>query len=151
MVVRRNIWLCVGVTGVLGGLALGSLIFDSAAAIRPASTFGFYVILGIFGFIGGGISFSFGKEIALYGTSLIGPFAFVRGWSLFLPGWPTDFVIANQAANGETLELTWQYYVYLVAIAVLFVLSSWWQHTKEPHHEETEKAAENDGYKRVDI
>ena len=149
MVVRKHIWSAFTVVAVIGGLAFGNLIFDSLLAVTSLSNFGYYVIVGVFGFMGFSISQRFGKEIALYGTSLIGSFAFVRGWSFFLPGWPTDYVIANDVANGEKLQLTWQFGVYLLAIAVLFALTSWWQHTKEPHHEETEKANVEDDYEKV--
>ena len=149
MVVRQHIWSAFTVVAVIGGLAFGNLIFDSLLAVTSLSNFGYFVIVGVFGFVGFSISQRFGKEIALYGTSLIGSFAFVRGWSFFLPGWPTDYVIANDVANGEKLQLTWQFSVYLLAIAVLFALTSWWQHTKEPHHEETEKANVEDDYEKV--
>ena len=150
MIVRKHIWSAFTVTAVIGGLAFGNLIFDTLLAVTSLSNFGYFVILGVFGFIGGGLSQKFGKEIALYGTSLIGSFAFVRGWSFFLPGWPTDYVIANDVANGEKLQLTWQFCVYLLAIAVLFVITSWWQHNKEPHHDETEEADKKETFTIVD-
>ena len=89
--IRRNIWLAFGITGVLCGFALGGIVYDAIlAAVDWESQVGYFVIVGLFGLLGGALIFKFDRKIALLGTSFVGSYAFVRGWSFVIGGWPSQ-------------------------------------------------------------
>ena len=68
----------------------------------------------------------FFNYIIVFATALIGAYAVVRGISFFAGGFPNEMTIADLIANNETEQLkdllTWHVYLYLVGLAILFVV-----------------------------
>ena len=127
MTIRRNIEIAVGVTGILGGLTIGNIIYEFLlASFDWESSIGWLVIVGIFGLIGGFLTFKFSGKIIILSTSFIGSYFFVRGWSLIIGGWPSEYVVWNHLKTGSELNLQWPFYVYLSIFLGLFVFTSWW-------------------------
>ena len=146
-IIRRNIGLAIIVTAILGGLTAGNAIYDLLlTSFGWESLIGWAVLVSLFGLIGGALTFKFGSEIILFGTSLIGSYFFVRGWSLIFGGWPSETVIFVSLRSEEHLDVTWSFYIYFVLTLVLFGLTSWWQHKKEPHHDEVEEAIKSNDF-----
>ena len=149
--VRRDIWLLVGVTGVLGGFSVGVVIESLLLAVHFDSFIGYLIIVGLCGFIGGLLSFKFGGKVILFGTSFIGSYMFIRGWSLIFGGWPSEHEVWTSLREGEEVELEWPFYVYFTIFLVLFGLTSWWQYQKEKHHEDVQNVMdEDDNWKRAE-
>ena len=48
---------------------------------------------------------------------------FVRGISIFAGGYPSEFDIAMSITNKSLSETTWTFFLYLVAMIVLAVIS----------------------------
>ena len=71
----------------------------------------------------------------MLGTSFIGSYLFVRGWSLIIGGWPSEISIFVGLRSGEHLVLTWSFYVYFVATLMLFAITSYFQHTRVKDHD----------------
>ena len=124
--VRRHIWLLVGVTGVLGGFSVGSAIESLLLAAGFDSFIGYLIIVGLCGFIGGLLSFKFGGKVILLGTSFVGSYIFMRGWSLIFGGWPSEHEVWTSLRDGEEVDLKWPFYVYFTIFLVLFGFTSWW-------------------------
>ena len=137
-IIRRNIGLAIVVTAMLGGITAGNAIYDLLlTSFDWESLVGWAVLVSLFGLVGVSLTIKFEGEIILFGTSFIGSYVFVRGWSLIFGGWPSETTIFVNLKSGEHLDLSWSFYVYLVVTLMLFALTSYWQHKKEPHHEET--------------
>ena len=148
--IRRSVWFAVKITGVVAGLALGNLVYDFLlTAADFESIVGYIVIVGLFAASGGALTFKYTKEVVVFGTSLVGSYAFVRGCSMIFGGWPSEEVIVNHLRTGADLDLQWPFYVYLVAIIAMFALTAWWQNEKEEHHEDVKKHNEDDEYQRA--
>ena len=71
----------------------------------------------------------------MLGTSFIGSYLFVRGWSIIFGGWPSEISIFVGLRSGEHLVLTWSFYVYFVVTLVLFAITSYFQQTRIKNHE----------------
>jgi hypothetical protein len=53
---------------------------------------------------------------------LIGSYAFVRGISLYAGGYPNEFTLAELLKQGLYKDISWVFYLYLIAIVVIFVV-----------------------------
>jgi len=89
--VYRLIWLGVGVLGVVGGYFLGTLIYSFALALMGWSSLWAMVLITITCSVAGGyLAFKFPQSITVISTSGIGSYAFMRGWSYFFKGYPSE-------------------------------------------------------------
>ena len=67
------------------------------------------------------ISYFTADYFAIYGTSLLGSYIFIRGLSLFFGGFPNEYLIYNSLKNNLELNLPFQFYLYLLLIVILFM------------------------------
>ena len=126
-IIRRNIDFAILVTAILGGLTAGNAIYDLLlTSFGWESLIGWAVLVALFGLASGSLMTKFDDEIILLGTSLIGSFLFVRGWSLIFGGWPSEITIFVSLTSGEHLVLTWSFYLYFVSTLLLFGLTSYY-------------------------
>ena len=89
--VFRTIWLGVGVLGVVGGYFFGTLLYSFALALLGWTSLWAMILISLGFAIGGGyVSFKFPKMTILVATSGIGSYAFMRGWSYFFKGYPSE-------------------------------------------------------------
>ena len=92
MIIRRNVWLMIGLLGLVAGFFSGALVF---ALISTASgwnaVWGYWVVSIIMAGLGCWAACYFGKTVVLLATSLVGSYLFMRSWTLFFPGhWPSE-------------------------------------------------------------
>ena len=89
--VKKTIWLGVGVLGVVGGYFLGTLLYSFALALLGWTSLWAMILTSVAFSVGGGyISFKQPKLTILLATSGIGSYAFMRGWSYFFKGFPSE-------------------------------------------------------------
>jgi Domain of unknown function (DUF4203) len=88
----KTVWFAVGILGLIGGFFIGSLIFTILIALG-----GFKPKLWLMIFFNivcavcfGMLSFKFSKQVVLVCTSLIGSYAFMRGLTYFIGGYPAE-------------------------------------------------------------
>ena len=138
-IVKKNIWLLVGLTGILAGFSLGYLTF--AIAVKAAgsgsiqSQTALYIWCVVFAIFGGILCCSFGRQVVLYGTSLLGSYLFMHGWALLFGGLPDEASMIARLANHDRIKLKGEFMLYLVVFVGLFVFSSLIQKTGLEHEE----------------
>jgi MFS family permease len=123
--VMKTVWIAVGLLGVIGGFFLGSLIytivlnFVSIGALWAMITFSIVCAI-----LGGFMSFKYSKAVVLLFTSLIGSYAFMRGFSYFLGGWPSEAVLFESLKNQEPIKGLTQYFWIYVALFMTGAIGS---------------------------
>ena len=145
--IRRNIWPAVGLVGIVYGAYLGFFTFCFILVVSGWESFIALVSLTLVGAVVGGVlACKYGPEIVLIGTSFIGSYIFMRGWTYILGGFQSEAEIVSKVANHEILEVPVSYWWYMILFVVVFVFTSQWQRMKEEDAEELKTA---DGYYRV--
>jgi len=116
----------VAVLSGWGGLCLG-LVLYSAFLYKTESQVVFWLfIIGMTGLFAG-LSFVIFDHILIASTSMIGSYAFVRGISFFAGKYPNEFTLAEMIKSGLYTEIDPIFYLYFIAIIVIFVLSAFVQ------------------------
>jgi hypothetical protein len=142
-----TIWLCIVVSLMIGSVA-GSFskqrartgIIFIGALLGIFAGFGLYNVL-IYNFSENNpllglwltVMFSaiavamlclhFFDYAVIIGSSLIGSYFFYRGLSVFLGGYPNEFVIYQDYVNGKMKEMPVSFHMYMVTIVVTAVAS----------------------------
>ena len=71
------------------------------------------------------MAFAKGREFVLYGTSFIGSYTFMRGWTFLLGSdYPSEDDIYRKVAEGAPVEFSITFCIYIAIFAVLFILTS---------------------------
>lgn len=89
-----------------------------------------YVMLGLaFGLaiVLGYLSFKIFDKVLIFGTALLGSYAFVRGISLFAGHFPNEVLMMQQLSEGHKPHFDNYFYAYMAGIAVLFLCGSVFQ------------------------
>ncbi len=104
------------ITGFFLGVTVYNLIFFSTNALW------LLILLTIVSTAGlAFIAYLKHEKIMIFGTAFIGSYAFVRGVSLFAGHYPSEVQIYAELKSGVQPQVGWEFYVYLVAIAVMFI------------------------------
>ena len=124
MVMRRNIWLLIALTGLVGGFFTGVLIDSTIAVLSGWNTVWFYWIIScLMGAIGCLLSCCFGKGIVMVSTSGIGSYLFMRSWTLFFPGsYPSEESLI-ESKGADALEMDALFWMYVGIFIVSFIVS----------------------------
>ena len=86
-ITRRNIWLLIALTGLVGGFFSGAVIDSAIVASTGWNAVWFYWFMScLMGAIGCILSCFFGKALVMITTSGIGSYLFMRAWTYFFPG-----------------------------------------------------------------
>jgi hypothetical protein len=67
------------------------------------------------------LSFFIYDHILIASTSLIGCYSLIRGISLYAGGYPNEFTLAELLKQGLYSQIGYTFYIYLAAMAVVFV------------------------------
>lgn len=108
VVVKKNIWLAVGLLGTIGGAFCGILLLDFIAVVADWSPewalYVFAITGGIVGFVAG---LKLGSPIVNMATSFIGSYLFTRSLTLFFcpDEWPSESDMITNNVNYD--ELGW--------------------------------------------
>ena len=144
VLLRRAIWIGVGLVGIVAGFALGSFIYGVILAATGWQSYWGAVLICVFGaLLGGVLTFTLGKEIVILATSMVGSYLFTRGLTLvFYSDYPSEAEMFHKLSNGQEVEVTWRFWLY-VAIFVsvfLFAAHSQFQQKEEDENEELANA-----------
>jgi len=127
-----TMFLCIG-----GGFMLGSVIEGLIIAISGWESMVFYIIVtAACMVIGGLIGCQKPNLVKKYLTACVGSYIFMRGWTYFLGGYPSEMEMYNMMANPDSPELDftglfWFYVALFGAGIVAFVyIQSTWSHAQ---------------------
>jgi len=107
----------------------------------------FWIVLVACGLFCGILSCFLFVIVTIASTSLAGAYALVRGISLFIGHFPNEITIIDQIREGVVPETEWQFWVYLIAILVLFVVSFTFQWRFRPERKGNTKKRNGEYYK----
>ena len=125
MLIRRFIWVAVGFNGIVVGACFGVFIYTIILALADwMNLIGSIVLVSVGAVVGGFLACKFGQEIVLYGTSFIGSYYFMRGWTFILGGYPSEPEIATKLVDGENIHLTIYFWIYVAVFIALFIFTS---------------------------
>lgn len=116
----RLVWVAIGLLGIIAGLFLGILLFTmTVAAFGVGGTWMMAGFAIVFACLGGYCAWKFAKEVVLIGTSLIGSYAFMRGCSYFIGGYPNEAELVADFENQLPVEDMYNIFWIYVAMFVL--------------------------------
>lgn len=94
--VIKTVWIAVGLLGVIGGFFLGSMIYGILLVLFKWEALWAMIGLCVLCAVTGGfLSFKFSKQVVLVCTCLIGSYSFMRGWTYFFDGYPSETEIMS--------------------------------------------------------
>ena len=113
LLIRRAIWIGVGLTGIVAGFCLGSFLYGCILATTGwQSYWGALAISISLAIVGGILTFTLGKQIIILFTSLIGSYLFTRAITLVADeGYPSEAEIYAKLKNDEPIELDWHFWL----------------------------------------
>ena len=136
-IVARTVWFAVGLLGIVAGLALGTIIFAIvAASTGHANNWGLLLICAVCGVAGGFVTFKWGREIVVLGTSLVGSYIFMRGWTFIYDGYPHESEIWTNIKHNEDPGFTNMFWAFMAVWFVAFVVSSTVQFKTMEEHDD---------------
>jgi hypothetical protein len=133
-----TMFLCIG-----GGFMLGSIVEGLIIAISGWESMVFYIIVtAACMVIGGLIGCQKPDLVKKYLTAVVGSYIFMRGWTYFLGGYPSEMEMYSMMANPDSAELDftglfWFYVALFGAGIVAFVyIQSTWAYAKNDNSED---------------
>ena len=136
-IVARKIWFAVGLLGIVAGLSLGTMIFAIIAATTGYATNWELLLLCIAcSFVGGFVTFKWGREVVILATSLVGSYIFMRGWTFIYDGYPHETEIWSNMKHNEDLGLTNAFWGFMAVWLISFVVSATVQFKAMDEHED---------------
>ena len=153
VLLRRQIRIAVIAVGAIAGGMLGAYLFEVVFAIWNIESSLGLVATGLVFAIGGGFLANAQRcLIVIFGTSFIGSYMFMRGWTFFFGGYPSEQELFAMWNSGEPVELDSKFWIYMAVLGITFAFTSFWQHGKDlEHHAEVEalEVEKEDEYTRV--
>lgn len=133
----KTVWLAVGLLGLIGGFFVGSLIFTMFIAALGYGALWAMILFSVFcSTIFGFMSFRFSRAVVLISTSLIGSYAFMRGLTYFIGGFPQEAVIFEQLVKSHNVEgFTQVFWIYIAIFVCGFIASMYFQVYHSTEHE----------------
>lgn len=99
--VYRFIWIGIGVLGMVGGYFLGTLLYFILFTFEKCNSIIVMLVISIFfSIIGGILAFKFESGVIIIGTSGMGSYLFMRGWSRILGGFPSEGAMIDALKDG---------------------------------------------------
>ena len=138
IIMRRNIWLLIALTGLVGGFFAGALIDATITVLSGWHTVWFYWFIScLMGAIGCLVSCCWGKGLVMVSTSFIGSYLFMRSWTLFFPGhYPNEIELMEGTSDFDYDGIFW---VFVALFAICWPLSFYHQRRYTKHHAELEE------------
>ena len=135
MLVRRHIWVMVGLLGLIGGFFCGALIFALIAGMSSWAAIWFYwTISCTMAVVGCLAACKMGKSVVILSTALVGSYLFMRAWTLFFPGhYPSEVELME---NPDELEFDGIFWLFITIFAFSFAISTVFQCKRDESHED---------------
>lgn len=117
--------------GCLAGWFLGETLYSLIVACSGYDELWLFIVLQILIVILlGFLTCKMHKKVIQWGTSGVGAYLFIRGFSFFIGGWPSmsDIMAMSDidADDIKTGEITYSYFIYLGCIFVFFIFFNCW-------------------------
>ena len=137
-VVKRYIWLMVGMLGLVGGFFAGGLIYAIIYGCTGwKEVWGFWLISCSLAVIGSWASCTSGATVVLVSTALIGSYLFMRSWTMFFPGhYPSESAIADGAVEEEELYVDPVFWAFIGVFLACLLGSTCFQYQRGHDHED---------------
>ena len=128
ILLRRSVWIGIGLVGVAAGYTLGFTIYATLLVTCGwTSRWGLWTLQILCAVAGGALTFKYGQQIVIFGTSLIGSYMVMRGLTLvFAEDYPSESDIYAKIEAGEDPGLDWHFWLYLGVFIVTTVCTSYW-------------------------
>lgn len=149
-VVKKTARIAKALLGCVAGVFVGFLLYSLVLGQFVPNAMWLYILTELVCFFAGGfLVYKFDKVILVQLTALVGAYTIVRGTSLILGGFPSEFSVLGMMQAGN-FEVPATFYAYLAGFAALAVGGTFFQWSKDYHkhvHGETDDLG--DGYKAV--
>jgi hypothetical protein len=121
--VMKTVWIAVGILGIIGGFFMGSMIFTIFLAALGFGQLWAMILFSVLCAVGSGfLSFRFSKQVVLFFTSLLGSYAFMRGFTYFFGGFPGEAEIYQSLRLQQPIvNLTNAFWIYLAMFISGFI------------------------------
>ena len=142
MLVRRHIWIMVGLLGLVAGFFCGSLVYAFIFGLSGwDAVWGFWVVSVGTATLGCVAACMLGKSVVLLGTSSVGSYLFMRSWTLFFPGhWPSE---AELLDGSSELEPDTEFWIFFSVFVVCFIGSAVFQCKADHSNDELDDFEKN--------
>jgi len=119
------------VFGCIAGWFLGETIYSFIVACSGYDEMWLFIVLQIvIVIIMGLLTWKMHRQVILWGTSGVGAYLFIRGFSYFIGGWPSmsDIMAMSDIDQDDITAgtITYSYFIYLGLIVVFFIFFSCW-------------------------
>ena len=141
-VVRRNIWIMIGLVGLIAGFFSGALVYAMIYGISGwKAVWGYWLISIVMAGLGCVAACYLGKSVVLVSTSLTGSYLFMRSWTLFFPGhYPSEAELVDDYSN---LELDDTFWIFIGIWVFCFVCSAIFQCKHAKTHSDLDNYQKN--------
>jgi len=147
-VLKKMIGVAIFFVSIGGGFFLGCFVYSFILAISGYEAFWLMICFAI-GFMvaGGYLAIKRGKGVLIWATSFFGSYMFMRGWTYYFAGYPSEMQIYESLLqDGQDIELTNAFFAYMGVFAVAFIASIYTQ-KHVLNEEEEELAGHDDAFK----
>ena len=138
LIVALILYKCHVIGAVLIGVTLGACVGVMFWALVDfwlaweQSILGSLATTALFAVLGGVFGAKCETKAICFGTSLVGSYTFMRGWSLIFTGYIGERTMYGLLARWEPVDVEWQMAVYVALLYVCFAGSSFFQfHVEE--------------------
>lgn len=118
----------IGITGLVSGYFAGYFVYAMCLALTGWDNDTVCSLMtGSLATIGCYLAYKHGDKLDLGITSVIGPYFFVRGFSLIFGGYPSEIDMIRWINGGSKVSVHWMFIVYMTCFTLLVVASFMWQ------------------------
>jgi len=147
---------CVKIGSILIGIAFGACVGMMVWAFISywaewKSYLPSLISTCLFAVIGAFVGMKYSKFAIANGTSLIGSYTFMRGWSLIFEGYVGEQKMYGLMADWSPVTLEWQMVIYVAILYVTFTVSAFYQFAKDEQHEAMLSAVKSQGNELAEI
>lgn len=121
-----------------GGFLLG-MILNQAILYLASSDIVFWCVCALCAIVAAILVFVAYNHAIILSTSLVGSYFFVRGFSLYIGGFPNEYTFLKQIENGTLSAEPWSFYVYLACIIAGTIVCAIVQYKQLANMTEAEK------------
>lgn len=137
--------LGAAVLGGWGGFLLGILLNTTVLFLANSEVL-FWITTVLCAIVGAVCAFFFFETVVISATAFSGSYLFVRGFSLYIGGYPNEFTLAEALKSGALQTIDPWFYLYLAFIIIFTIVCmvvQCKQLKKDKHHKEV---TENHSY-----
>ena len=134
----KLVWLAIALLGIIAGIFFGVMVYS---IVLSAFKLQFIWLMGLcaitFACLGGWLSARYSRDVVLVGTSLIGAYSFMRGFSYFFGGYPNEAKLLSDLKNEIPLDdMNDAFWVYLAIFILGTIVGIYYQYNHVDDHEQ---------------